>query len=81
MALLIWPGPSQIYDFLAAPMLASLPPGSKMIATGVISPFLVPMKVTLVFRSSCRCPGCSTSCGPLSRPACTRTKSAWCCRW
>ena len=29
-------------------MIASLPPGSKMIATGVISPFLVPMKVTLV---------------------------------
>jgi sec-independent protein translocase protein TatC len=46
--LMLWPGPSQIYDYLAAPMLASLPPGSRMIATGVISPFLVPMKVTLV---------------------------------
>jgi sec-independent protein translocase protein TatC len=47
-ALLLWPGPAQIYDFLAAPMLASLPPGAKMIATGVAAPFLVPMKVTLV---------------------------------
>jgi sec-independent protein translocase protein TatC len=47
-ALMLWPGPSQIYDILAAPMIASLPAGSKMIATGVISPFLVPMKVTLV---------------------------------
>jgi sec-independent protein translocase protein TatC len=47
-ALMLWPGPSQIYDYLAAPMLASLPAGSRMIATGVISPFLVPMKVTLV---------------------------------
>jgi sec-independent protein translocase protein TatC len=37
-----------IYDFLAAPMLASLPVGAKMIATGVSAPFLVPMKVTLV---------------------------------
>ena len=46
--LMFWPGPSQIYDFIAAPMIASLPVGSKMIATGVISPFLVPMKVTLV---------------------------------
>jgi len=46
--LFYWPGPSQIYDFIAAPMIASLPAGSKMIATGVISPFLVPMKVTLV---------------------------------
>ena len=46
--LMFWPGPSQIYDFIAQPMIASLPVGSKMIATGVISPFLVPMKVTLV---------------------------------
>lgn len=46
--LFYWPGPAQIYDFIAAPMIASLPAGSKMIATGVISPFLVPMKVTLV---------------------------------
>jgi len=47
-ALMLWPGPARIYDILAAPMIASLPAGSKMIATGVIAPFLVPMKVTLV---------------------------------
>ena len=47
-ALFAWPGPSRIYDFIARPMIASLPVGAKMIATGVISPFLVPMKVTLV---------------------------------
>ena len=47
-ALMFWPGPSHIYDFIARPMIAALPVGSKMIATGVISPFLVPMKVTLV---------------------------------
>jgi len=47
-ALMLWPGPAMIYDFLAAPMLASLPVGAKMIATGVAAPFLVPMKVTLV---------------------------------
>ena len=47
-ALFSWPGPSAIYDFLAQPMIASLPVGAKMIATGVISPFLVPMKVTLL---------------------------------
>ncbi|HAT30460.1 MAG TPA: twin-arginine translocase subunit TatC [Janthinobacterium sp.] len=46
--LMFWPGPSHIYDFIARPMIAALPAGSKMIATGVISPFLVPMKVTLV---------------------------------
>jgi sec-independent protein translocase protein TatC len=47
-ALMLWPGPSQIYDFIARPMIAALPVGSKMIATGVIAPFLVPMKVTLM---------------------------------
>jgi sec-independent protein translocase protein TatC len=46
--LLLWPGPARIYDFLAAPMLASLPVGAKLIATGVAAPFLVPMKITLV---------------------------------
>lgn len=46
--LFAWPGPSAIYDLLAQPMIASLPVGAKMIATGVISPFLVPMKVTLL---------------------------------
>jgi sec-independent protein translocase protein TatC len=48
IALFFWPGPKEIYDFLAEPMIASLPPGAKMIATGVVAPFLVPMKVTLM---------------------------------
>ena len=46
--LFIYPGPSVIYDFLAQPMLASLPQGTRMIATGVITPFMVPVKVTLL---------------------------------
>src|SRR5205085_9585013 len=29
IVLMLWPGPAQIYDFLAAPMLASLPVGAK----------------------------------------------------
>jgi sec-independent protein translocase protein TatC len=49
IVLMIWPGPKEVYDYLAEPMLRSLPPGAKMIATGVVSPFLVPMKVTLMF--------------------------------
>lgn len=44
----LWPGPAAIYDFLAKPMINSLPAGSKMIATGVITPFLVPLKVALL---------------------------------
>ena len=39
---------AEIYDFLARPVIASLPTGSKMIATGVITPFLIPMKIALL---------------------------------
>jgi sec-independent protein translocase protein TatC len=46
VALMIWPGAGYIYDLLASPMMATLPQGSKMIATGVITPFVVPLKVT-----------------------------------
>jgi len=46
VALFIWPGSGPIYDLLAQPLMQALPEGAKMIATGVITPFLVPMKVT-----------------------------------
>jgi sec-independent protein translocase protein TatC len=46
IALFIWPGSGYIYDLLAAPLMSALPEGSKMIATGVITPFMVPVKVT-----------------------------------
>jgi len=48
IVLFIYPGASAIYDVLAAPMLASLPEGTRMIATGVITPFMVPVKVTMM---------------------------------
>lgn len=48
VVLFLYPGPSAIYDMLAQPMLASLPQGTRMIATGVITPFMVPIKVTLL---------------------------------
>lgn len=46
VAIFLWPGAGPIYDFLAAPLMQALPEGAKMIATGVVTPFLVPMKVT-----------------------------------
>ena len=42
---LVWPGAGAIYDFLALPLMGALPEGAKMIATGVITPFMVPIKV------------------------------------
>ncbi|MEY4467417.1 MAG: hypothetical protein RIR21_1210 [Pseudomonadota bacterium] len=44
----IWPGAAAMYDIVAQPMMNALPEGSKMIATGVITPFMVPMKVTMM---------------------------------
>ncbi len=46
--LLFYPGPSHIYDLLAMPLVKSLPEGSRMIAVGVVSPFLVPIKVSVL---------------------------------
>ena len=48
IVLFLYPGASFIYDLLAAPMLATLPEGTRMIATGVITPFMVPVKVTML---------------------------------
>jgi sec-independent protein translocase protein TatC len=46
--LAFYPGPSGLYDLLAAPMIAHLPQGVNLIATNVISPILVPLKITLM---------------------------------
>jgi sec-independent protein translocase protein TatC len=46
VALFLWPGSGPIYDVLALPLMNALPEGAKMIATGVITPFMVPVKVT-----------------------------------
>ena len=48
IALSIYPGPGPLYDILAAPLVAQLPAGATMIATSVISPFLVPLKILLM---------------------------------
>lgn len=42
------PFSSSIFDVIAAPMLSVLPQDAKMIATGVITPFLIPVKVSLL---------------------------------
>ena len=46
--LALYPGPGQLYDLLAAPLVAHLPQGATMIATSVISPFMVPLKILLM---------------------------------
>ena len=48
LVLSVFPGPAALYDWLAAPLVAHLPAGSKLIATSVISPFMVPLKILLL---------------------------------
>jgi sec-independent protein translocase protein TatC len=48
VVLCLFPGPSAIYDWLALPLTNALPTGTKMIATGVITPFMVPIKLTVM---------------------------------
>lgn len=45
---LLMPWAGDIYDILAQPMMNTLPEGANMIATGVVTPFFVPVKVTLM---------------------------------
>ncbi|MFZ4623730.1 MAG: twin-arginine translocase subunit TatC [Rhodoferax sp.] len=48
LVLAAFPGPAALYDLMAAPLVAHLPKGSTLIATSVISPFMVPLKVLLM---------------------------------
>jgi sec-independent protein translocase protein TatC len=48
VALAIYPSPSGLYDWLAMPLVQHLPEGATMIATNPISPFMVPIKVTML---------------------------------
>ncbi len=48
LVLALFPGPAALYDLLAAPLVATLPKGTTMIATSVISPFLVPLKILMM---------------------------------
>jgi len=41
----LFPFASELYDLLAYPMMRTLPQGSRMIATGVVTPFLIPVKI------------------------------------
>lgn len=48
IVLALYPGPGPLYDILAAPLVAHLPKGATLIATSVISPFMVPLKILLM---------------------------------
>lgn len=44
----LFPFQNKVFELVALPMIKKLPQGSSMIATGVASPFMTPMKLALV---------------------------------
>jgi len=52
----LFPFASDLYDILARPLLGTLPQGSTMIATGVVTPFLIPVKVAAMVAFSVALP-------------------------
>lgn len=46
--LVLFPFANEIYSFIAEPLTRYLPEGSSMMAIGVISPFLTPLKLALI---------------------------------
>lgn len=54
--LCLFPFAAELYDFLAFPLMRALPEGTKMIATGVVAPFLIPVKVAIMVAFSIALP-------------------------
>ena len=89
LILAVYPGPGPLYDILAAPLVAHLPSGATMIATSVISPFMVPLKIMMMAAFLVALPVGSHRCdtghrqahtGGLSWKACIRMGSGRCVR-
>lgn len=55
--LLLFVFANDLYHYLSLPVINNLPPGSQMIATGVISPFATPLKLALVMAFYLAMPG------------------------
>lgn len=43
-----WFFAGKLYDFISQPLIDALPAGSKMIATGVITPFMIPVQIAML---------------------------------
>lgn len=56
VALAVFPGANALIDFIAQPIMQYMPEGQKLIAVGVFSPFLVPLKVLLMAALLCTLP-------------------------
>ena len=64
---------NNIYDFVAQPLLSQLPAGTSMIATDVATPFITPIKLTLVVSFFVAIPYLLYQAWAFIAPVCTST--------
>jgi sec-independent protein translocase protein TatC len=79
--LAVYPGASALYDLMAAPLVATLPKGSTLIAISVITPFVVPIKILFMAAFMIALPVVLYQVWAFVAPACIRTRKNWSCRW
>jgi len=70
-----------IYDFVAKPIQAQMPAGSKLIATGIVSPFMAPFKLACIVGLLIAIPYVLWQIWGLSRRVSTSTKRNSRFRW
>ena len=75
------PFAQQLYTFVAHPLMATLPQGTQMIATDVIAPFFVPVKVTLMTAFLLTLPHTLYQIWAFVAPALYQNENGWCCPW
>ena len=71
---------NDLFSFIAQPLVGRLPEGSNLIATGVMSPFTTPFKLSFFVALMLAMPFVIYHCGPSSPPACIATSGASRCR-
>ena len=70
----LFPFADEVYTFIANPILKVLPSEGNIIAIGVISPFLTPLKMALIFAVYITMPFLLYQYGHLLRPLYTNMK-------
>ena len=75
------PFSEQLYTFVAEPLMSNLPAGNQMIATDVIAPFFVPMKVTLMLAFLASLPNTLWQVWAFVAPALYQNEKSWSCPW
>jgi hypothetical protein len=75
------PFAAEIFDLLSRPMMAALPAGSKLLATGVTTPFMVPLKGDIVHGAADRTAVCAVAGVGLRGAGAVQAREKLAARW